>query len=505
MSECILEIKNVSKTYNNIPALKEINFKLNKSEILCILGKNGSGKSTLVRIISGATAPDTGELFIQSQRVTNHNPKESKKMGVSTIYQDMCLIESLSVAENIYFENYPSKPNKALKYFGVVSWGQIYKNAYNLCEKYGYKINVKKKVKELGMGEKQIVAILKALSQNAKILILDEPSAALPDNDVEKLFKIIKQVKKDGISTIYITHSIDDIYGVGDRVVVLNDGEITKDELIEKTEVNDLIQSMVGRDMKNRYPKLNTYKGAELLRVEDLCRGDFVKNVSFSLFRGEIVGLTGLLGSGRSSIAKAIFGADVIDSGNIYINGNKVSIKSPIEATRNGISMIAEDRRESGLIPMESIARNITISHLKGIEYERIRWTINKDYERLRAENYAESLAIKRNSIKQKVDFLSGGNQQKTLIARCLFAEANIFLLDEPTKGIDIAAKVEIYNIMNELTREGKGILFISSDMSEILGMSDRILVVNMGGIVKQLMRNEASKERILYYASGGL
>lgn len=354
------------------------------------------------------------------------------------------------------------------------------------------------------MGEKQIVAILKALSQDARVLIMDEPSAALPENDIETLFNIIRHIKNFGISVIYITHNIEETYNLSDRVIVVNDGEIVKNDSVKNIYANDLIRSMAGKDMKDRYPKLYTNKTNELLRVEGLCRGSVLKNITLSLYRGEILGLTGLLGAGRSSIAKSIFGAVRKEKGNIFIKGSVVTIKSPKDAVKCGISFIPEERIGQGILPHGNISQNITAANIEGTGFENIKYVVNKKFEKAITNHYVKRLAIKCNSLKQTVAQLSSGNQQKVLISRWLFANTEILLLDEPTKGLDIASKVEVYNIMNELSREGKGILFISSDLSEILGMCDRVLVLYDGSIIKQLMRSEATKELILYYASGG-
>lgn len=500
----MLELKNINKSYNNMPALKDINLFLKKGEILSILGKNGAGKSTLIKIISGAVLADSGDIFWEGQKVNIRNPLEAKKLGISVIYQELNLFEELSVAENIFFENHLTLLKKICNSIGIISWKRTFDMSNALCKKYGYKLDIRKKVKKLRMGEKQIVAILRALSQDAKVLIMDEPSTALPENDVETLFNIIRQIKNSGISVIYITHNIEETYRISDRVVVVNDGEIVKNELVKNIYANDLIRSMAGKDMKDRYPKLNTNKSNELLRVEGLNRGEILKDISLSLYRGEILGLTGLLGAGRSSIARALFGADRREKGNIYIKGLIANIKSPKDAVKYGISFIPEDRMGQGILSHRNIAQNITIAHVEGTEFEKMKCVVNNKYEYKIADHYIKRLAIKCNTLKQIVAQLSGGNQQKVLISRWLFANAEILLLDEPTKGLDIASKVEVYNIMNELSREGKGILFISSDLSEILGMCDRILVLHDGSIVKQLMRNEATKERILYYASGG-
>lgn len=504
MTEILLELKSINKSYNNFSVLKDINLSINKGEILCILGKNGAGKSTLTKIISGALLADSGDIFLDGQKVNIRNPMEARKLGISVIYQELNLFDELSVAENIFFGNPPTLGDKTFCSIGFIGWKRIYEMSDQLCRKYGYNLDSRKKVGKLGMGEKQIVAILRALSQNARVLMMDEPSTALPETELETLFNIIRQVKNSGISVVYITHSIEEIYKLADRVVVVDDGEIVNNELVKNLQVNDLIRYMAGKDTKNRYPKLYTTKSNELLRVESLKRGDILRDISLSLYKGEILGLTGLLGAGRSSVARAIFGADKRENGKIFIKGTAANIKSPRDAVRYGISFIPEDRVEHGVLSHGSVAQNITIAHIEGASFKKIKSVVNSKHENAVASHYIKRLAIKCSGRKQALAQLSGGNQQKVLISRWLFANTEILLLDEPTKGLDIASKVEVYNIMNELSREGKGILFISSDLSEILGMCDRVLILHNGSIVKQLMRSEATKELILYYASGG-
>ncbi|WHH57270.1 sugar ABC transporter ATP-binding protein [Petroclostridium sp. X23] len=499
-----LRLMNICKSYNDIPILKNISLSLEKGEVLGLLGKNGTGKTLLVNIISGAVQRDSGEIFIEDRRVAITNPIEAKKHEISVIHETPNLIESLSVAENIFFGSYPKMRNKVFQRLGRINWREIYHRANLLCEQYDYNIDVKTKVRDIGIGEKHIVEILKAVSQNSKILIMDEPTSGMTENDIVKLFNIIREMRKSGVSIIFTTHNIDDVYRIADRVLIINDGEIVKDELVINTQANDIIRCMAGKDIKNRYPKLISSKSKELLKVEGLTsKDDQLKDISFTLKSGEVLGVTGLMKSGKSSISSALAGEKMIKTGEFFIKGKPVCIKGPIDASNNRISFIPENRMKSAIFPNESIINNITIARLKGVENEILKWVIDEKYEFSRVESYANRLAIKRNSIMQEVKSLSSGNQQKVLFARCVFADADILLLDEPTKSIDIAGKVEVYNIINELTREGKGIILISSDFSEIMGMCDRILIMHDGGFIKQLSREEATKEKILYYACG--
>ncbi len=495
--EQVLELRNVSKTYNDQVVLHNIHLSLKKGEVLAVLGKNGSGKSTLTKIISGAVSADTGDIFVDGTPVNLVSPADAIKLGIRVIYQELQLFENLSVAENILFGNFPRS-----KRF-MIDWPMLYERSRELCEKYGYPLNVKKKVKDLGLGDRIFVAMLRALSQNTKILVMDEPTSALTEAEIQLLFRAMGQIKKESISILFITHKIDDIYQIADRVMIVSDGKVSHLDSLHASNRQDIIRSMAGDNMKERYPKLAVKKTEELLRVEGLSRPGAIHNISFQLHRGEIVGIAGLMGSGRTSLAATIFGANGGYSGSIWIKGRPVSIRNPRDAVKHGMAFVPEDR-SLGIIPRFDVVSNTSIAHLKGVEHEKIRWLLDKPYENRRVTAFLKKLAIKSFSYKQDVSHLSGGNQQKLMMARWLLPNSDIFLLDEPTKGIDVTNKVELFNIMNELVRNGKGIVFISSDFSEIIGMCDRILVMHNGSIIKELNRMTATKEQILHYASGG-
>ncbi|MDF2679444.1 MAG: transporter related protein [Brevibacillus sp.] len=495
--EQLLELRNVSKKYNDQVVLHNIHLSLKKGEVLAILGKNGSGKSTLTKIISGAVSADAGDIFVEGSPVNLVSPADAIKLGIRVIYQELQLFENLTVAENILFGHFPHA-----KSF-IFDWTMLYERSKELCEKYGYPLNVKQKVKELGLGDRIFVAILRALSQNTKILVMDEPTSALTEAEIQLLFRAMRQIKNEGIPILFITHKVDDIYQIADRVMIVSDGKISQLQSWQASTRQDIIRSMAGDNMKERYPKLAVKKTEELLRVEGLGRPGAIQNISFDLRRGEIVGIAGLMGSGRTSLATTIFGASGGYTGSIWIKGQRVTIKNPRDAVKNGIAFVPEDRG-LGIIPGMDVVSNTSIAHLKGFENEKIRWLLDKPYENRRVAAFLKKLAIKSFSYNQDVSQLSGGNQQKLMMARWLLPNSDIFLLDEPTKGIDVANKVELFNIMNELVRNGKGIVFISSDFSEIIGMCDRILVMHNGSIVKELNRLTATKEQILHYASDG-
>ncbi|MFM1655076.1 sugar ABC transporter ATP-binding protein [Brevibacillus sp. B_LB10_24] len=498
-SHPLLEVRNIRKVYHNQVALKDVCLSLNKGEILALLGKNGAGKSTLTNIISGAIPADSGDIYIDGQKVTIQNPQEAIKHGISVIYQELHLFDNLTVAENLFFHQYP------MKRFSTIDWPALYRHTQTLCDSYGYALDVRKKVRELGRGDQQLVAILKTMSQNTKIIIMDEPTNSLSELDVQKLFHTLRQIKKEGISVIFITHNIQDMYQIADRVAIINDGEIAK--VITSTDEigsHDILHAMAGKNFKRRYPKLPVPKQSEILRVKGLHHQGIIKDISFTLHRGEIIGIAGLVGSGRTTLLKTLFGANGPYEGSVQIKGRQVDLSTPQDAVKHGIAFVPEDRNLSGLIPKLDIIGNTSISHLQGVENEVLRFLIDKKYESNRIHTYLRKLAVKWFSPRQPIRQLSGGNQQKVLLARWLFSNSDIFLLDEPTKSIDIPSKVEVFNIMNELVRNGKGIIFISSDLSEIVGMCDRILVMHNGMIVKELDGSIATNEQIIYFASGG-
>jgi len=492
----ILFSSNISKTFNGVEILKDISFELVEGEVYAFLGRNGTGKSTLMKILSGVYEPDSGIIYFNGRKVNIRNPYDAAKMGIYMVHQDVILFETLSIAENIYFNNYPRAP------FGIVDKKRVMLEAQKLCDELEFNIDCQRKVKDLSMGEKQFVALARAVSQKSKVLIMDEPTLALTMEECSKLFKIIRHLKETGISILYVTNNINEIYKIADRVSVLRDGEIVLTQNVADVKANELVYNMVGRDVKKRYPKLPISKGKEIFRVEGISRGNMFHDISFNLRRGEILGITGLIGSGRTAIAKTIFGEFIGYKGDIYLRDTKANIRSPMDAVKQGICYIPEDRMMQGLLQYSSIKENVSIANLGGVENEKVRWMINRKIEKKRVTEYIDRLAVRCLGIDQSVRDLSGGNQQKVLIARWLIANSTVLILDEPTKGLDIVSKVEVYNIMNELAREGKGIIFISSDFSEVIGMCDRILVMASGRISKIFNRDEATKEMILRYAS---
>ncbi len=492
----ILEIDHVSKSFPGVKALKDISLKVEKGKILGLIGENGAGKSTLMKILSGVYQKESGEIYFKGELVKDDlTSLESQKLGISIIFQEFNLIPHLSVTENIYL-NRLNENEKGL----FINWNKLRKRAQQLLKDVGYNIDVRKTVEELGVSEKQMVEIIKALSYNAELIIMDEPSATLTANELNTFFEVIKELKRQNITIIYITHKLEEIFQICDNVTVLRDGEVidtmpvrTNEGTITKEEI---INKMVGRDLKEEYPERIQNIGDEILRVEGLSTTEKLKNISFSLHEGEILGIVGLVGAGKTETVRAIFGADKRNGGDIYFQGKKISIHRPSDAIRNSIILLTEDRKQQGLFLKYSIKLNIPAMNIKKVIKKRL---ISYKEESKYCKEYIELLNIKTPSEEQPALFLSGGNQQKVVVAKSLFANPKVLMMDEPTRGIDVGAKYEIYCNMNNLVENGKAIIFISSELAEVLAMSDRVLVLYNGALFGEFSSEEFSKpEHIL-------
>lgn len=493
MNEPILELRNICKVYPGVVALDNVSMKFYPGEVHAIVGENGAGKSTFIKSITGAIQPTNGEILFNNEKIVNNNPIKSLTLGIAAIYQEFNLIPNLSVAENIYYGRYPHKN-------GFLDYKKIYNDAKKVLEDLGININPKTLVKDLSVGYQQIVEIAKSISMKSKILIMDEPSAPLTNSELVFLFNIVKRLKKEGVSIIYISHRMEEIFELCDKVTVFRDGQFVKTMDVAETNQDELITLMVNRKLEDNFPKRDVKTEEVVLDVKNLTT-DKIKNITFQLHRGEILGIAGLVGAGRTEIANAIFGADSIKCGSIAIEGKSVINKSPNGAIKNGIALIPEDRKKYGALMNLSIKENISYSMLKKI-IGRF-FLINNKYEKNKTDEYREILSIKTPSMKQKIVNLSGGNQQKVILARCLFTDCKILIFDEPTRGIDVGAKQEIYFLIDELTKQGKSIIMISSEMNELLGMSDRIIVIHDGEIAGELSKKDANQEKILSLASG--
>lgn len=497
MSKFILQMKSVSKRFPGVLALDNVHLDVEKGEVHLLAGENGAGKSTLVKILAGAYKKDSGEIVLNGQTVDHLTPKHAQQLGISIIYQELNLVPYLSVAENIFL----GREILSDKIPGKINWDEMYSRAQKILDELHLGIQAKSIVKDLGVAQQQMVEVAKVMSLDTEIIIMDEPTSSLSNKEIENLFSTIKKLKEKGISIIYISHRLEEFNQIGDRITVMRDGKTIKTLTLKDTNTDELIKLMVGRELKEKFPKISMQRGEEVLKISNLTTKNLLKNVSFSLHAGEILGVAGLVGAGRTEMARAIFGLDHIESGETLVNGVITNIKNPREAINAGIGFITEDRKSEGLVLSLDVGSNMTLAGLsklaRGIH-------INLKNERSVVNEYISKLNIKTYGSTQKALNLSGGNQQKIVIAKWLLTKSKIFIFDEPTRGIDVGAKTEVYNLINELLKGGAAILFISSELPEILGMSDRIIVMCRGEVTAELETKETSQEKILYYATGG-
>ncbi|MCX7884677.1 MAG: sugar ABC transporter ATP-binding protein [Caloramator sp.] len=490
----ILEMKNISKSFPGVRALSDVNLRAFSGEVMALLGENGAGKSTLMKILSGVYKRDEGSIKIEGREVEINNIKDAQNLGISIIHQELSLLPNLTIYENLFLGNEILGGFKLNK-------REMIKKSEELLKSFDFTVSPKTLTKELTVGEMQMVEIIKAVSKDAKIIIMDEPTTALTEVETEKLFKIIERLKNNNVAIIYISHRMEEIFKICDKITVLRDGSFIGEEDVKGITKDKLISMMVGRKLEEQFPRIETKIGNSILKVENISWKDKIKDVSFELKEGEILGIAGLMGSGRTEVAKLIFGEYKKSSGQVFIEGKKAEINSPKDGIREGIAYLSEDRKKEGLILKLSVLENMTLSNLKKYENKVKRIDRSKELEDCKA--YTKKLLIKTSSPNQLIKNLSGGNQQKVIIAKWLLTSPKVFIIDEPTRGIDVGAKKEIYQILNELKAQGKGIIMISSDMEEILGVSDRILVMHEGRITGEIERDKANQEIIMKYAVG--
>jgi ribose transport system ATP-binding protein len=491
MAEKLLEMGNISKRFPGVLALDRVSFDLRAGEVHGLLGENGAGKSTLIKILAGDYSKDEGEIFINGEKVEFHSPSDSQQMGVSVIYQELNTMDTLSVAENIFVGNLPKK-----KGMGTVDWKTLNHNARVVLHRMLVKINPKKIAGDLGVHEKQVIEIAKAIYKDAKILVMDEPTAALGEKDTVSLFNIIRSLKLQGVGVIYISHRLIEVFEITDRVTVLRDGKLIGTEDTGETEREKLITMMVGRELKDMYPKREVPIGKTLIEVKNLTIHGILENISLSVGEGEIVGLFGLLGSGRQNIIRALYGIDEIDGGTIHIEGKPVIVDTPAKALKQKMGFMPIDRKLEGLALTLSVSNNITMAN---IDHLGEGYFIDKQFERENAQRWVQDVNIKTPSLDTDVNSLSGGNQQKIVLAKLLETGSRIFIMNEPTRGIDVGSKVDIYQMMEGLCEKGAGIIMISSELPEMLAMADRILVISKGKVTGEFSRKDATQEKLLH------
>ena len=486
-SNAVLETKKISKTYSGIRVLHDIDFSLMPGEVHALVGENGAGKSTLIKIIAGVEAPDDGgELYFQGKRIPHMTAAKSIHLGISVIYQDVSLFPNLSIAENIC---------KGLYHDAFVNWKKINGKAKEILDEMGVQMDVQQKLREISIGKRQLVAIARAITFESKVIVMDEPTAALSSSEVEMLYNIIRTLRGKGVAIVYISHKLDEIFTVADRITVLRDGERIETASVSEFDQTKLINMMVGREL--RFVPMHNHgdTGEVLFEVRGLTQEPAFRDISFACRRGEIVGLTGLVGAGRSELAQAIFGLTHPQSGEMLLQGAPLKVKDANDAIRKGVCYLPEDRRSQGLFQGHSMTRNITAVTL-GKQLKR--GLINAGLELKTAEKYIREISIRPNLPHINVESLSGGNQQKALIARWLNADPKLLIVDEPTSGVDVGAKLEIHKLLRSLAEQGVCVILISSDLSEVFALSDRILVMRQGRIVNEVAVGEATQEGIL-------
>lgn len=488
----ILELKHISKQYTGVKALDDVSISFRRGEVHALMGENGAGKSTLIKTLSGAIQPNDGEIVFEGTTYTHMEPHQAMELGIHVIYQEFNMMPELSVAENIFM-------GQQLGGGVLFNKSITEERAQKILDGMHVKINAKETVKNLSVANMQLVEIAKALTRDVKVLVMDEPTAPLTDAEVETLFEIVQMLKSKGVTIIYISHRIAEVFQISDRVSVLRDGRFIKTVMTNEVDRDELIRLMVGREVSDTYPKRDFAPGEVVLELRDVC-GNGVENVSFAVRSGEIFGLSGLVGAGRTETMRMIFGADPIDSGEVLLSGQPVHPKHPAEAVKLGIGLIPEDRKQQGLLLDLPIFTNISMATMRDISHFTV---VNSRAEKENVNRLVEAVTIKTPSITQLVRNLSGGNQQKVVLAKWLAANCKVLIFDEPTRGIDVGARHEIYKLMNELCRQGIAIVMISSDMEEILGMSDRIMVLCEGHQAGILEREAFSQETILSLASG--
>ena len=491
-----LEMRNITKDYPGVRALEDVSFDVRAGEVHALVGENGAGKSTLMKILAGAETRDTGQILIEGSPAQITTPQEAMGLGVSIIYQEFNLVPFMTAAENIFLGR---EPRAVVP--GFVNFRRMYAEAQEIVDKLGVRLDVHTPINRLSVAQQQMVEVAKATSRRAKIIAMDEPSATLTEHELENLFNLIRSLKEQGVAIIYISHRLEEIFEIADRVTILRDGKWVATKDVKDIDREEIIKFMVGRELKDVIPKIPAEIRESALTVKGLTRNGVIQDISFTVNRGEVLGIAGLVGAGRTEVARAIFGADPIDAGEIWLDGRRVEINSPSDAIRNGIGLVTEDRKALGLILGMVVRENISLANLRSLSRFSF---VNRRREREISEQFVEDLMIKTPSVEQQVQNLSGGNQQKVVLAKWLFTNSKVMIFDEPTRGIDVGSKVEIYQLMNRLAEKGVAIVMISSELLEILGMSDRILVMHEGRIAGELSREDATQEKIMQLATGG-
>ena len=490
-----IEMKGIDKSFGTNQVLKNAGFLLKDGEVHALMGENGAGKSTLMKILTGVYTRDAGTVLVDGKEVVYKNPQEAEKAGIVFIYQELNVLFDLTVEENLFMGK------EITKGFGVCDKKAMRKKAQEIMGRMGVNIPVTAQMSDLSVGQQQMVEICKALMVDAKVLIMDEPTAALTQSETEVLFEVIKSLRAKGVSIVYISHRMEEIFELCDRITVLRDGTYIDTKYIKDINMDDIVQMMIGRTIGERFPKRDVQIGKEVIRVEGLTSGKLFKKVNFSVKAGEVLGVSGLMGAGRTEIMQAIFGNIPVESGKIYIDGKEVTIKNPRQAIAAGIGFITEDRKTEGLLLEKSIAENIEIVNLKKVSKNSV---ISMAKQKALVKKGIEEFRIKCFGPDHECNNLSGGNQQKVVLAKWIYTDPKILILDEPTRGVDIGAKKEIYSVINDLAAKGVAVIMVSSELPEVLGMSDRIMVVHEGKVTGIVEASEVDQAKVMTLATGG-
>lgn len=490
MAETLLTMRGITKTYGGITALSEVDFELRQGELLCLLGENGAGKSTLMKILSGVVQPTKGEIFFSGKKVSIPGPGAAHRMGISTVHQELVQFPDMTIAENIFMGRYPKKA-------GLVDFAALRRKTLALMDRLAIHFPPEAHIRTLSVAQRQLVEIMKAVSFDAQVIIFDEPTSSLTSEETEILFRIIGDLKRGGCSIIYISHRLEDIFAIGDRIAVLRDGKNSGGGAVSELDTDGVIAMMVGRALEQQFPKEQAEIGKEILRVEHI-QNSKVRDVSFTLRRGEVLGFGGLIGAGRTELMRAILGLDPC-AGGVWKDGVKITNKNPTQAIRNRFALVPEDRKEQGLVLIRSLMHNMELSSLRQLSKAGF---MRSGLEQMKALAYIKKLHIKTEGPRQLAGDLSGGNQQKVVLAKCLITMPDILILDEPTRGIDVGSKAEIYEIMNDLVKQGVSIIMISSELPELIHMSDRILVMCGGAVTGELAAAQATEEAVMKLAT---
>ncbi|MGD8188960.1 sugar ABC transporter ATP-binding protein [Brevibacillus ginsengisoli] len=493
-----LQLRQIYKRFSGVSALRSVDFEVKQGEVHSLLGANGAGKSTLMKILMGAYQADEGEILLDGRSLPIQSPIDAKRYGIQCVYQevDMALIPYLSVAENILLDQFVQATKR-----GPINWSKLYQDAEEIAERLGFSLSVRKKVEDCSLSEKQLILIARSIAQKAKFIIFDEPTAPLSTTESEQLFKLIGQLKQDGVGIIYISHRLPEVFRISDRISVMRDGQRISTNEVSETSMEAVVHDMLGHSLTEEFPERKRAVGDLLFECKGVSLEHKVRDINLQVHAGEVVAIVGLVGAGKTELARILFAADPFQEGKLYLHGQPIKVATPRDAVQKGIVLIPEERRKEGLLVEESVKHNLSISTLK-------KWTsfsfIKKGSEATMAKDLVEKLGIKTAGIEQQVSYLSGGNQQKVVIGKWLHTEADLYIFDEPTKGVDIGAKREIYSLIGELSAQQKGILYFTCEFQEALGIADRILVMYDGAIVKEISADEWNPESILYFASGG-